>query len=399
MTIEGPGANLLTISGNNTQQVFDVTGGTTTLPVVLADLTIANGSGITGGGIENSGHLALSDCTISGNTAEAGGGIDNYHGTLYLYGCAVSGNAATTTGGGGILNYGQVSMGQCTVANNGSYYSGGGIDNVGGRLSLSGCTIAGNSDLGINSPGETVTIDNTIVAANLEGDLYGPTSGSNNFVGGNPMLAPLGYYGGPTQTMALLPGSPAIGKGKPVSGPVTDQRDFALDSPTPDIGAFQTQPGIVVNATVDGQGSPLGDLSLRDAINLAHAFGGSETITFASGLTGTIALTLGPLQAITGPTTIVGPGASTLTIDARHASRILSIGASENLTISGLTLANGSRQPGRGHRKPGDSGAHRLYPLGQLRHRRGRHRQHRHLDDDRLHVLEQQEHVGRRRPV
>ena len=51
----------------------------------------------------------------------------------------------------------------------------------------------------------------------------------------------LGNYGGPTETMALLPGSPAIGAGIALSGVTTDQRGEPLDSPAPDIGAYQTQ--------------------------------------------------------------------------------------------------------------------------------------------------------------
>ena len=46
-----------------------------------------------------------------------------------------------------------------------------------------------------------------------------------------PVLAPLGQYGGPTETIALLPGSPALGKGIAVSGVTTDQRGWAEDSP------------------------------------------------------------------------------------------------------------------------------------------------------------------------
>ena len=57
---------------------------------------------------------------------------------------------------------------------------------------------------------------------------------------GGPGLAPLGDYGGPTQTMAILPGSPALGAGTAVAGITTDQRGDPLDSP-PDIGAFQSQ--------------------------------------------------------------------------------------------------------------------------------------------------------------
>jgi hypothetical protein len=88
-------------------------------------------------------------------------------------------------------------------------------------------------------------------------DLIGDASGSTgitngvsgNLVGGNgnpvidPCLGPLQNNGGPTQTMALLPGSPAIGQADNPFAPKTDQRGkVRLDrhgEPT-DIGAFET---------------------------------------------------------------------------------------------------------------------------------------------------------------
>ena len=57
----------------------------------------------------------------------------------------------------------------------------------------------------------------------------------------NALLAALGNYGGPTQTIALLPGSPAIGTGIAVSGVTTDQRGVTRPSTGVDIGAFQSQ--------------------------------------------------------------------------------------------------------------------------------------------------------------
>ena len=57
----------------------------------------------------------------------------------------------------------------------------------------------------------------------------------------NPVLAPLGNYGGPTQTMALLPGSPAIDAGTSGPGiPATDQRGLGRVGAV-DIGAFESQ--------------------------------------------------------------------------------------------------------------------------------------------------------------
>ena len=59
------------------------------------------------------------------------------------------------------------------------------------------------------------------------------------------MLAPLGNYGGPTQTMALLPGSPAIDAGSNAlipAGVTTDQRGLPrIVSGIVDIGAFESQ--------------------------------------------------------------------------------------------------------------------------------------------------------------
>ena len=57
----------------------------------------------------------------------------------------------------------------------------------------------------------------------------------------NALLSALGNYGGPTQTIALLPGSPAIGTGIAVSGVTTDQRGVTRPSTDVNIGAFQSQ--------------------------------------------------------------------------------------------------------------------------------------------------------------
>jgi hypothetical protein len=84
---------------------------------------------------------------------------------------------------------------------------------------LDGCTITGNSAVnqggGVRQAGGTVTITNCIVAGNTSGvggteNLAGTivTTGPN-LTTGNPLLAPLGNYGGPTQTRPPLPGSPA----------------------------------------------------------------------------------------------------------------------------------------------------------------------------------------------
>ena len=86
----------------------------------------------------------------------------------------------------------------------------------------------------------TPSLTNTIVAGNSGGDIAGSYTSSHSLVGGDPLLAALGDYGGPTSTMALLPGSPAIGTGTSNGAPNTDQRGFARGSSV-DIGAYQSQ--------------------------------------------------------------------------------------------------------------------------------------------------------------
>ena len=58
-----------------------------------------------------------------------------------------------------------------------------------------------------------------------------------NLTGGNPLLAPLDNYGGPTKTMALIPTSP-VRNASIASAATADQRSFPIIS-TADIGAYE----------------------------------------------------------------------------------------------------------------------------------------------------------------
>ncbi|HEX4950980.1 MAG TPA: hypothetical protein VFZ34_30255, partial [Blastocatellia bacterium] len=76
LTITGPGANVLAISGNNNSRVFNVS---VVVPVTITDLTITRGNvaGF-GGGMRSSGPLTLNNCHFTGNTATGfigGGGV------------------------------------------------------------------------------------------------------------------------------------------------------------------------------------------------------------------------------------------------------------------------------------------------------------------------------------
>jgi hypothetical protein len=149
LTIQGPGAGLLAISGDGRSRVFQVDAGAN---VTISGLTIERGNSLAatpylagdytspptngaGGGILNLGTLTLSGCTVTGNNTAAsdgpwpyanwGGGIYN-DGTLTLSGCTVTGNSAGVAGysryskGGGIFNdtQGKLTILSSTVQNN-----------------------------------------------------------------------------------------------------------------------------------------------------------------------------------------------------------------------------------------------------------------------------------------
>ena len=396
-----------TISGNsayyNGGGVYDNGGGTAT----LTGCNISGNSAESGGGVVNDSAAILTGCTISGNSAETGGGLyNNGGGTATLTGCTISGNSAEF-GSGGVANYSAATLTKCTISGNqgsavGGVYNGkqgtatltectisgnsaeyaGGLGNY-GDVTVRGCTISGNSasvgsntsDTGGVENSGTANLTDTIVATNINGDIGGEkiATGSFNLIGtggsdgltngvngnivltslANLDLAPLGFYGGPTETMALFPGSPAIGKGTALSGVSSDQRGLALDSPI-DIGAFQSPAGpLVVNTTTDSAATPLGELSLRQAVNLANVLPGDPTITFNSTVFATAqTITLGgtPLE-LSNPTgateTITGPTAG-VTISGGGLSRVFQVDTEVTASFSGLTITGGSATNGAG---------------------------------------------------
>jgi hypothetical protein len=296
ITIQGPSPDQLTVrrdTGGN-YRIFTVHGGIT---VGIGGLTIANGAiSLAGGGISNSGTLTLINCTVSGNSvlgsisgggiyndgmltldnstvsdnsaASGGGGVFN-NGALTLNSTTVSGNSSTS-GSGGIGNAGTLTLNQSTVSgNSGGARGGGGIRSGGtGTLTLNNSTVSGNSagpggtggGIRIEEAG-TLTARNTVIASNtaptapdLSGNLgsqgynlIGNTQGGSGFdptdlLNMNPLLGSLQDNGGPTQTMALLAGSPAIDAGDNTGAPMWDQRGPGfprIEHGIIDIGAFE----------------------------------------------------------------------------------------------------------------------------------------------------------------
>ena len=369
VTITGPGATSVTVSGNNSTTVgtiFTINSGAT---VSMSGLTIANGNSNAvnaGGGILNDGTLTVNNCTISGNSGigsgNEGGGITNF-GTLTVSTSTVSGNSGSE--GGGIFN-GQtntLTVVNSTFSGNSVTTKGGGIYNYpGGTLTVTSSTISANSASedggGVETNGTTTTITNSIVAGNTAAandDVDGTyTDGGGNLVGTSGInLAPLANYGGPTQTMLPLPNSPALCAGTPTAL-ITDQRGFPVGasgyctSGKIDSGAVQTNYTAIqfTNAGANGYAA---------AVNSAVAFpaapivsvtengqnigGVSVTLTFNGAGTAT---GLGPI------TTVAGTGATfnsisvneagTDTLDAQLTLRSTILDTSANLKVVMITL-------------------------------------------------------------
>jgi hypothetical protein len=203
LTITGPGATNLTVSGNGVSRVFNITAGSVNISglavsggLSLGTNAVASGGGGPagfgfGGGIYNQSTLTLSNCTVSGSLAKGGtgggffnggpgqgGGIYN-QGTLRLAACTLSSNTAsggnpnvsgTSNGaeadGGGVYNGGTLVLVACTLSGNsasggspqsngsgGSGYGGGLYSASGVTLTMTNCTLGANSATGTAAGG------------------------------------------------------------------------------------------------------------------------------------------------------------------------------------------------------------------------------------------------------
>jgi len=450
ITIDGPGARVLSVSGGGASRVFVVSGSGNTAnisgltvtggnaqPILIGATLIGDGGGILNA---NGATLNLTEVNVSGNSATSlGGGVATraillVTTTTNITRSLVSNNTAVL-GGGGISNLGTdlissavTTISNTTVTNNGALAEGGGISNTAGTMNLVNNTVSHNQSVVagggiVNVAGiliGEVRMRNTILAQNsalvgtdlISSDGLGIfNSLGNNLVGNNldisasfsasvviggvpqpnasadivgsvavgfqivdPVLGALADNGGQTDTRALGAGSPAIdraancvltaacsGYNLPF-GLSNDQRGAgfarAVDgdgdgSAIVDIGAYESQfvpTGTTFTVTNLNDTTPNGctplDCTLREAILDANASPGPDTINFAPGLNGTIALTPGFGQLeITSDMNIDGPGARAVSVSAEDQSRVfLVVGVGTVATIEGLTITNGNAQ-------------------------------------------------------
>ena len=181
---------------------------------------------------------------------------------------------------------------------------------------------------------------NTVDAGNtatIAPDTIGTvTSGGHNLIGGNVLLAPLGSYGGATQTMPLLPGSPAIDAGDDVvcttttgNAPVNslDQRGIARPQGTHcDIGAFESQGFTFTKTGGDGQSTAI-STAFASPLVVTVASGSGEPVT--GGQVTFTAPSGGAAATVAGnPATIGADGSASVTATANGTAGSYSVTAS-----------------------------------------------------------------------
>jgi hypothetical protein len=280
VSIQGPGANVLAISGNNLVRVFDITdGAASSINVAMSGLTVRNGAATRGAGIAvgQNDLLSLNAMHITANVAtNQGGGVDVQNGGgLNVLSSTFSNNSANLGGGISFTGaaIGNVSIRNSTISNNSAGQGGGiALDTFSGEMLVTNSTVLQNKATG--GPGGgivrlsgtgTVTLTSTIVWGNttsagtgsdmftggtvnyrysLIGNTAGITTlinnGNNLTTGTNPFLGALGNNGGTMPTHPVLAGSPVIDKGlNPPTSLMAAQNGVTRTFGNADIGAFE----------------------------------------------------------------------------------------------------------------------------------------------------------------
>lgn len=257
LTILGPGADKLTVSGNKKSRAFTILQGAT---VSVSGLTVSDSNSFTGGAVYNAGILTLRRVALTNNTAANGAGLQNNgsdtnKAVAKIFESSITGNKAGNNSGGIDNSRADVEVINSTVSGNEAGVSpdssgrGGGIYNkVGSNLKLTNSTLQGNkgpkganiwndsdtelkntiianpSGGGDNCDAWRLITDSTYVSTgnNLDSDGSCRLSQSSDVNNKDPRLGPLAANGGSTKTHKLLSGSPAIDKGS--NCPAKDQR-------------------------------------------------------------------------------------------------------------------------------------------------------------------------------
>jgi CSLREA domain-containing protein len=422
--LPGPGGGILN-DGGATLNLVEVNLSGNNIPIYGA----VSSNLLVGGGIATLGsdtfHTVtnMTRCLIANNSAVGGGGGVSNAGTgIVLLGATttitnstITNNITAATGGGALNVAGELNLTNVTISDNTSVVAGGGVVSLIGTLpSILGVTNLRNTIIARNNAqilggvlnlsddvlgvlGSFNSLGHNLIGHNLNATLsfqasvfIGTTPQPNaqlDLVGSiglgvmviDPKLGSITNNGGPTNTRAILTGSPALDAadncvtnagsnpcGSSNTPPVqlaTDQRSTGftrLVGTAVDIGAYEAQGTptdlvLTVNILSDHapDGCTAGDCTLREAILETNATPSADTIRFAPALAGgTVVLASGSgfgELLITDSVSIFGPNgcARNFTISGNNTSRIfhinpLVLGQDIVVNIGGVTMRDGN---------------------------------------------------------
>lgn len=360
VSIHGPGARNLTVSGNRQSRVLAVQPGAR---MSISGLTLADGNGI--GAISNNfGGIVLSAAgsqLTMVNTVLRNGRANVISGGWFLAGFGEFTSSAiigTRSDALGVVDRGMLLMHRATVSNcSPRCFAVGGL----AAASVIDSTFAAADSELVSIFGRAFT-RNTLFAGSL--GVVPPAvliSGGHNLVGstdstvfngpgdqvGTPAvpialrLSPLAYHGGPVPTQVPLAGNPALDKGRRSGADARGLRSFdiasiaaATNGDDSDIGAVEAQALFVNNTNDSGTGS------LRQAVLDANANGiALDDVLFDLPPASTINLSSRlPNPVAGGALNLLGPGANQLTVTGSNAHQLFSFTAPGHLGLSRLTL-------------------------------------------------------------
>jgi hypothetical protein len=367
--------------------------------MVRRSMIIANSATETGGGIfsvtefKQDGGVAVEQSTIHANSAENGAGIFSSFDTVLVNQSTISANRATVAGGGIYSEYGSVLVRSSTLSGNEAQQGGGIFGLLAKQVILFRSTLSDNraeEGGGLSNQASMFLLINTIIAKSTGGDCGGvgfTIDGGDNLIEddscseldaltGDPLLGPLADNGGPTQTHALLPGSPAIDAipvgAEGCNDAVTSDQNNKL---------LFTEPGGITRSSNDqrGKARPYGDGCDIGAYELQKDAGAAEhpaalpgdsrdrenpaTVPSLESIECTVGQGYATIQAavddaqcgtiqvpagsyaeavvIDRDLSIVGAGADVTIVDAGGAGSVFFIVQGVKVSLSGLTITGG----------------------------------------------------------
>ena len=288
LTING-GSGVTITRGSGSFRIFHISNNAT---VSMSNLTVSNGTNsVSGGAYQNDlgCSLTLTACVLTGNSSGGQGGSIENDANLTMINCTITNSTAPGLGGAIVaFGPGTNTFTGCTFSNITSNQGLGAVETRGSDadISLTNCTFSGNTNsalllasnstvntitnctftnngTGLSAATTGITLKNCIIADNNADIATGNVSSSSSYnligTGGsgglingvnnnqvgvvNPGLLALANNGGPTQTHALSPCSPAVNTGTNSGAPSTDQRGSTrpYNNGISDIGAYELQ--------------------------------------------------------------------------------------------------------------------------------------------------------------